>query len=123
MRGRGEPIWRPPETQRQRCRQGSKEQEMPEALYEVRLVPTDPTGQVALPACGLSSPCRREAFVKKILGAVQCVTSNSNFTLPGCVTLNTMINDPPGPISLSVSGDNSGLHLIGMLHGLYEITH
>ena len=96
---------------------------MPEALCEVRLVPTDPAGQVALPACGLSSPCRREAFVKKILGAVQCMTSDSNFTLPGCVALNTMINDPPGPISLSVSGDNSGLHLIGMLCGLYEIMH
>ena len=27
VRGRGEPIQRPPETQRQRCSQGSKEQE------------------------------------------------------------------------------------------------
>lgn len=61
--------------------------------------------------------------MKKILGAVQCVTSTSIFTLPGCVTLNTMINDPSGPISLSASGDNSGLHLIGMLFGLYEIMH
>ena len=96
---------------------------MPEALCEVRLVPTEPTGKVALPACGPSSPCRREAFVKKILGTAQCVTSNSSFTLPGCVTLSTMISELSGPISLSANGDNSGLHLIGMLCGLHEIMH
>lgn len=48
--------------------------------------------------------------------------SSSGFTLAGHMTLNKL-NDPSGPVSWSVSGDSSGLHLIGMLQGLNEIRH
>lgn len=77
-----------------------------------------------MPACGVGGPCEeRQVFAKrKILGALQRMPSNSSFTLAGHVTLNKL-NDPSCPVSLSVSEDNSGLHLIEMLHGLNEITH